>query len=60
MTQLLDSPELAERLGQAAQDKVGREYSLDCLLRRTENLYVTLLERRGVHLYRSVTGTANV
>jgi glycosyltransferase involved in cell wall biosynthesis len=60
MAQLLDSPELAQRFGQAARNKVAREYSLDCLLRRTEDLYVTLLERRGLHLYRSATGTANV
>jgi glycosyltransferase involved in cell wall biosynthesis len=44
---LLESPELARRLGESAREKVGREYSLERLLRRTEDLYVSLLERRG-------------
>jgi glycosyltransferase involved in cell wall biosynthesis len=60
IAQLLESPDLAQRLGQAARKKVAREYSLECLLRRTEDLYVTLLERRGVHLCRSATGTVHV
>ena len=60
MAQLLESADLAHRLGQAARDKVAREYSLECLLRRTEDLYVTLLERRGLHLCPSTTGTVQV
>jgi glycosyltransferase involved in cell wall biosynthesis len=55
MAQLLEYPDLAQRLGQAAREKVAREYSLESLLRRTEDLYVTLLERRGLDLYRSAT-----
>jgi glycosyltransferase involved in cell wall biosynthesis len=53
MAQLLESSSLARRLGQEARKKVSREYSLESLLRRTENLYVTLLERRGLHSCRS-------
>jgi glycosyltransferase involved in cell wall biosynthesis len=60
MAQLLESPELAQRLGKAAREKVAREYSLECLLQRTENLYVTLVERRGLDLYPSSTGTVHV
>ena len=50
ITQLLESPELAQRLGAAAREKVAREYSIECLLRRTEDLYITLLEQRGVNI----------
>jgi glycosyltransferase involved in cell wall biosynthesis len=46
MNTLLESPELARRLGEAAREKVVREYSLERLLRRTEDLYTSLLERR--------------
>ena len=53
MAQLLERPDLAQRLGQAAREKVARKYSLECLLRRTEDLYVSLLERRGLHLFQS-------
>jgi L-malate glycosyltransferase len=60
MAQLLESSDLARRLGREAREKVSREYSLDCLLRRTENLYVTLLEGRGLHSCKSAAGTVNV
>ncbi len=55
MGQLLESSDLARRLGEAAREKVVKEYSLDCLLRRTEELYISLLERRGVHLCPTAT-----
>ena len=45
MNTLLESPELARRLGKAAREKVVREYSLERLLQRTEDLYTSLLER---------------
>jgi glycosyltransferase involved in cell wall biosynthesis len=48
--QLLECPELAQRLGAAAREKVAREYSIDCLLRHTEDLYTRLLEQRGVRM----------
>ena len=60
IAQLLESPDLRRRLGQAAREKVAREYSIECLLRRTEDLYITLLERRGLHLCPSATGTVHV
>ena len=50
MTQLLESSDLARRLGREAREKVTRKYSLECLLRRTENLYVTLLEIGRAHV----------
>jgi len=46
IAQLLECPELARRLGEAARAKVVKDYSVDSLLRRTEELYVSLLERR--------------
>jgi glycosyltransferase involved in cell wall biosynthesis len=49
ITKLLESPDLAKRLGDAAREKVTRQYSIDCLLSRTEDLYVSLLEQRGVN-----------
>jgi L-malate glycosyltransferase len=58
MSRLLESNELARRLGEAAREKVAKEYSLECLLRRTEDLYVSLLERRRLHL--SPAATVNV
>jgi len=48
MVELLQQPELARRLGKAAREKVVRDYSLDHLLRRTEDLYISLLKRRGL------------
>jgi L-malate glycosyltransferase len=51
--QLLESSALAHRLGKAAREKVVREYSLESLLRRTEDLYISLLERRGLYLQHS-------
>jgi glycosyltransferase involved in cell wall biosynthesis len=60
MAQLLDSPDLGQRLGRAARERVTREYSLESLLRRTEDLYVALVERHGLHSCRSAAGTVHV
>ena len=46
IAQLLDCPELARRLGEAARAKVVKDFSVDSLLRRTEELYTSLVERR--------------
>jgi glycosyltransferase involved in cell wall biosynthesis len=53
MTQLLESPELAKRLGEAAREKVIKEFSLECTMGRTERLYMTLLEKRYKHRARA-------
>ncbi len=53
---LLESPELARRLGESAREKVVREYSLERLLQRTEDLYTSLLERRGFAPFEAVKG----
>jgi glycosyltransferase involved in cell wall biosynthesis len=45
---LLESPELGQRLGNAAREKVVRRYSLETILHQTEDLYIELLERRGL------------
>ncbi len=54
MTRLLESEPLARRLGQAAREKVIKEYSLDTLLSRTEGLYAALVGRRENSLYMRV------
>jgi L-malate glycosyltransferase len=55
MARLLEQPEVARRFGQTARETAAREYSLDCLLRRTADLYVSLLERRGLYRYKSAS-----
>ena len=46
ITALLESPELGRHLGGSAREKVIREYTIERLLRRTEDVYVSLLDRR--------------
>jgi glycosyltransferase involved in cell wall biosynthesis len=48
MIRLLEFPEIGRRLGESARKKVIRQYALDRLLNRTESLYMSLLERRGI------------
>jgi glycosyltransferase involved in cell wall biosynthesis len=46
---LLSDPDLAARLGQSGREFVRRRFSMDAMVRTTERLYHTLLEkRRGV------------
>lgn len=42
---LLDDPELRRRVGQAGRDKALREFTLDCMLRKTERVYEGVLGR---------------
>ena len=56
MIRLLESREFARRLGESARERVMREYSLERLLRRTEDLYISLLERRGLTSYQTAVG----
>src|SRR5207249_1734650 len=58
IVELLGNPELARRLGRAARQKVVNEYSVECLLRRTEDLYIGLLERRGLRFPQTARGRA--
>ena len=51
MTQLLESERLSRRMGQAAREKVMREYSMQTVLSRTEKLYATLVGIRQKSLY---------
>jgi glycosyltransferase involved in cell wall biosynthesis len=44
---VLDDPELARRLGRAARQRVERHFSLERMVRSTEELYVRLLDRAG-------------
>ncbi len=59
IVELLENPELARRLGQAARQKAVSDYSVECLLRRTEDLYIGLLERRGLHFPQTARGRAS-
>jgi glycosyltransferase involved in cell wall biosynthesis len=43
---LLSDPGLAERLARGGRERVRRQFSLDAMVRATERLYHTLLERR--------------
>jgi glycosyltransferase involved in cell wall biosynthesis len=42
---LLEKPELARRLGRAGRERVEGNFSLDRMVRRTQGLYVGMLER---------------
>lgn len=42
---VLHDPDFARRLGQEAKRRVAEHFSLERMVRETENLYVTLLER---------------
>ncbi len=42
---LLEKPELARRLGRAGRERVEVSFSLDRMVRRTQGLYVGMLER---------------
>lgn len=44
---VLDDPELARRLGNAARQRVERHFSLERMVRDTEELYMRLLDRAG-------------
>jgi L-malate glycosyltransferase len=49
INRLLSDPDLAARLGQSGREFVRRRFSMDAMVRATERLYHTLLEkRRGV------------
>ncbi len=48
MVALLESPQLGQTLAKNARNKVIKQYSLDSVLKQTEELYVGLLERRGL------------
>jgi hypothetical protein len=43
---LLDDRELACRLGRTARSVIGERFSVDRMVRSTENLYAALLERK--------------
>ena len=47
LAQLADDPQLAQRLGQAGQDRLRRRFSIDKMVGDTELLYRELLEERG-------------
>jgi glycosyltransferase involved in cell wall biosynthesis len=48
VTHLLDVPELGRRLGQAARERRRREFSLEVMVHRVENLYERLYLRKAV------------
>jgi glycosyltransferase involved in cell wall biosynthesis len=45
MIAILEDSELAQRLGQAAQRRMRERFSLEHMVRQTENLYVNMLDR---------------
>jgi len=46
MCQLLEDREAARRMGHAARQRVETEFSVEAMVRRTEQLYTTLLDAR--------------
>jgi glycosyltransferase involved in cell wall biosynthesis len=46
ISRLLDDPELARRLGQAARGTIARRFSLERMVTATEHLYQDLLEQK--------------
>lgn len=47
VARLLNDPTLAARLGHAARQRIANEFSVDRMVRATEQLYVDLLIRKG-------------
>jgi glycosyltransferase involved in cell wall biosynthesis len=59
MIQVVESPELATSLGHAGRERALKYFSIHAVLGRTQDLYLTLLERKGlVHLNADVKCTA--
>lgn len=44
---VLEAPEMAKRFGGAGRERVMKHFSLETVIRRTSELYMMLLERRG-------------
>ena len=47
ISRVLEDRELAARLGQAGRARVVERFSIQDVIRQTEQLYLTLLRRRG-------------
>jgi glycosyltransferase involved in cell wall biosynthesis len=45
MVRILESPELAQQFGRAGYDRAADKFSIESTVRRTEDLYATLLDR---------------
>jgi glycosyltransferase involved in cell wall biosynthesis len=55
IARLLEDRELAARLGHAGRQSVRQRFSADTMVRATESLYDSLLERRGRATFRGTT-----
>jgi glycosyltransferase involved in cell wall biosynthesis len=47
MLRLLREPELAERMGRAARERIRESFSIEKMVRETEDLYLGLLGARA-------------
>ena len=47
MIQVLESPDLAKRFGKAGRERVIANFSLESMVRRTQDLYQELMQNRG-------------
>jgi glycosyltransferase involved in cell wall biosynthesis len=45
--QILQCPDMASRFGDAGRARVVREFSLESMVRQTQDLYMALLEKRN-------------
>ena len=57
---LLNDRELAARLGHAARRRIAERFSVDRMVRSTQELYSDLLERKGRRAVRPATDVASV
>jgi len=49
MIQILESPDLARQFGNAGRERVTKLFSLQSTVRKTQDLYLSLLEKRASH-----------
>ena len=46
MIQILESPSLARQFGEAGRERVAKNFSIESTVRKTEDLYLEMLEKR--------------
>ncbi len=52
---ILESPDLAKRFGEAGRERVATRFSLEAMVRSTEDLYMSLVEEKIFHHARGLT-----
>ena len=60
ITRLLEDGQMAARLGRAARETIADRFSVDRMVKTTEEVYLDLLERRSRSIRRAFTGRVPV